>query len=287
MRKKVRSILVTFVTALSLASLFGIANASDRHDCEQKKVDCQVDCQADCPILIDQHQALKGHVTPGDAPGFPITITRPGSYRLCGNLTVPDANSTGIVITADNVTLDLNGFSITGPTTCTGVPVQTCSPVGSGSGIDSTMANIVVLNGIIQGMGSHGVFLHGSDKNYRVEKVHTTNNGSNGIYLIFSRGNILNGNKATTNGGRGIDAAFGSVVTGSVVDGNGEIGIVANHGSNVSGNIAINNGSYGLAMGIGAGYVYNVLQNNNGGTNPQLTGGVSMGSNVCGSTLCP
>src|ERR1022692_224651 len=84
-------------------------------------------------VLISQVQALAGNVTPGDAPGFPVTISVPGSYRLSGNLTVPDQNTTAIQIAADNVTIDLNGFSILGPTVCTGTPaVTSCGPKGSG-----------------------------------------------------------------------------------------------------------------------------------------------------------
>src|SRR6185436_8638324 len=40
----------------------------------------------DGTILIDQNRALAGNVTPGDAPGFPVTISQPGSYKLSGNL---------------------------------------------------------------------------------------------------------------------------------------------------------------------------------------------------------
>jgi len=40
--------------------------------------------------LIDQSAALAGGITPSDAPGFPITIDTPGSYRLVGNLDVID-----------------------------------------------------------------------------------------------------------------------------------------------------------------------------------------------------
>src|ERR1700675_702311 len=69
-------------------------------------------------VLIDQNKAMAGNVTPGDTPGFPVTISLPGSYRLAGNLTVPDANTTAITIIADNVSLDLNGFTIQGPTVC-------------------------------------------------------------------------------------------------------------------------------------------------------------------------
>ena len=65
-------------------------------------------------ILIDQNKALAGNVTPGDGAGYPVILSLPGSYRLSGNLTVP-ISATGIQIAADGVSLDLNGFSITGP----------------------------------------------------------------------------------------------------------------------------------------------------------------------------
>ena len=80
-------------------------------------------------ILIDQNKAMAGNVTLGDTPGFPVTISLPGSYRLSGNLTVPDANTTAIEVTAGGVSIDLNGFGIFGPTNCTGFPVVTsCAP---------------------------------------------------------------------------------------------------------------------------------------------------------------
>ena len=66
-------------------------------------------------ILLDQNKAMAGGVTPGDAPGFPITFTQPGSYRLSSNLTVPSGVSAAIQINADGVTIDLNGFTIKGP----------------------------------------------------------------------------------------------------------------------------------------------------------------------------
>src|ERR1700760_4561283 len=87
-------------------------------------------------VLIDQNHALAGNITPGDTPGFPVTITQPGSYKLSGNLTVADANTTAIVIASDYVTLDLNGFSIIGPVNCTSSPAV-CPTSGTGVGVDA------------------------------------------------------------------------------------------------------------------------------------------------------
>jgi hypothetical protein len=64
--------------------------------------------------MIGQDSVMAGSGTPGllyDAPGFPLTITSRGSYKLTGNLRVPPGTS-GVVIAVSGVTLDLNGFSI-------------------------------------------------------------------------------------------------------------------------------------------------------------------------------
>ena len=48
-------------------------------------------------ILINQAAALTGGITGGDAVGFPVTLSTGGSFRLAGNLRVPDENTTAII----------------------------------------------------------------------------------------------------------------------------------------------------------------------------------------------
>jgi len=73
------------------------------------------------PVVITQAAALQGGISGVcDTPGFPITICKPGSYVLGSNLTVP-ANTDGIDIAVSDVTIDLNGFTLKGPVTCTGL----------------------------------------------------------------------------------------------------------------------------------------------------------------------
>src|SRR4051794_37476543 len=71
---------------------------------------------------------------------FLITISEPGSYRLTDNLVVTDANTTAIEINADDVTIDMNGFSIHGPGACAPPPVS-CIPTGTGNGIHAINRN--------------------------------------------------------------------------------------------------------------------------------------------------
>lgn len=96
-------------------------------------------------VLLDQNKALAGNVTAGDAPGFPITISQSGSYRLDGNLTVP-FGGTAIVVTAPNVTIDLNGFTISGtaPTQTSGGNAITYS--GPLPSLGLTIRNGIITN---------------------------------------------------------------------------------------------------------------------------------------------
>ena len=197
-------------------------------------------------VLIDQNRALAGNVTPGDSPGFPVTISLPGSYRLAGNLTVPNESTSGIVITADLVTIDLNGFSIIGPTVCTGNPtVTSCSPQGTGSGVDSSAKYITVMNGRVHGMGNIGVSLGGFGS--YVERVQADSNGNAGINVHY--GAAIN-NIANYNGSDGIRGSS-ITVTGNTAHFNRINGIDVACPSSVIGNTATLNGNNIGATGAG------------------------------------
>src|SRR5215470_16644409 len=131
------------------------------------------------PVLGD---AFAGDVKLLKQPGtFPIVISVSGSYRLKSNLIVPDASTSAIDLEANDVTIDLNGYTISGPVTCSGTPVTSCAPLGSGSGIvcGATFGNNVrVTNGTVRGMGQNGI---GIADAARIERVTATNNGNNGI----------------------------------------------------------------------------------------------------------
>jgi len=168
-----------------------------------------------------------------------VTISQPGSYRFSGNLTVPDANTNGIVITANHVTIDFNGFSILGPTVCNGSPTVTgCSPSGSGNGVSSPASNyITLMKGGIHGMGYEAVLLPGSGQH--VERMLIDSNGSTGIDV--GAGSTVINNIANFNNGIGINVV-GSTFTGNSTVGNRIVGIGATCPSTIIGNTAVNNG---------------------------------------------
>jgi hypothetical protein len=205
-------------------------------------------------VLFNQSAALAGNITPGDTPGFPVTLSMPGSYRLTSNLIVGDVNTIAVFVTGDDVTIDLNGFSIIGPTVCTGNPVTSCTPTGFGAGIEGPGRNTRVFNGTIRGMGFRGISLNNDSF---VEKVHAINIGAGDI-AIFAE--TVNACSATQNGGQGI---AGTLITNSKTVGNGGSGIIV-FGSAIN-NVAIGNGSQGISATCPSAIVSNSASGNRGG----------------------
>jgi hypothetical protein len=129
---------------------------------------------------ITQAKAEAGNVTPGDGAGFPVTISKAGSYKLMSNLVVP-AGVNGIEITADRVSLDLNGFSITGTVSCSfnsGTYTVSCDGNSATRGVATLFDPAVTLiqNGQIGGF-DYGIVMAGG----RAERLSLRGNAS-GIY---------------------------------------------------------------------------------------------------------
>ncbi len=189
--------------------------------------------------------------------GFPYTISAPGSYRLTGNLNNVPSGSDGIDVTADNVTIDLNGFAIIGQS-------------GSGNGISSSNNQVTVRNGSVIGMGGNGIAL---GNNATVADVQAIGNGGNGI--VVGDGSVVQHNTASSNKSVGIS------ITGS--------------GGSVIQNTMMNNTSYGLKVkDTTTGIALNVLTGNSGNSTPgsptgQLNGNGTpneLFNNLCNGTAC-
>lgn len=245
-------------------------------------------------IEINQARAMAGGVTPGDTPGWPVTISLAGSYRLTSNLDLGTAagaeNLTAILIEADDVSLDLNDFAIVGPTVCD--YAATCTRPGNGYGVaGSTRSGTRVMNGTIRGVGNGGVVL-GEESRCRdltivsnggdgvgcdtLESVHAARNGGNGIM-----GDTADRCLASFNGGHGIVAV---TVTSSRSASNGENGL---HEPFLAvDNTVFSNGGKGINCASGVcGARGNALLTNFGGNLHAAV--VQLGPNLCGSALCP
>lgn len=101
---------------------------------------------------------------------LPFTISSAGGYVLTSNFLGSSGND-GIVIDADNVTLDLNGFALGGG-----------GAAGDGIVVSGTHRNIKIHNGSIDGWGGAGIKAIAS-VNSRFEDLRISNNGGAGISL--------------------------------------------------------------------------------------------------------
>jgi len=199
----------------------------------------------------------------GDSAGFPVTIQNPGSYVLTSEIDVRDEpvpqNVTAIFVsTAEGAVIDLNGFRIVGPTACTGgTPPKSCSPTGTGIGINTSQNRITVRNGKIIGMGDDGVHLL---TGATIENLFVESCGGDGIFAAGA--SLIVHNHSRRNGGLGIWVSVGSLVLGNIITGN--IG-------------------FGLNASL-SGYSQNSIFGNEAGN---VLAGVPLGENLCGGALCP
>ena len=189
-------------------------------------------------IVFTQADALAGGVTPGDTPGFPVTLSVPGaSYRLGSSLTVA-TGANGIEVRANDVAIDMSGFTLAG------------SGVGR-NGITSFNRNLRVANGQVRGFINDGIrtialFLS-------VEKMVVTANGRYGVHADIVDTNDLDtvsfasvvDSKVTNNGADGVRCWRQCRVENSFVSSNGGNGITF---------VALGWLALGNAISLNAGY---------------------------------
>jgi hypothetical protein len=175
---------------------------------------------------------------------FPFVIDTPGKYALKADVALPNSNTTAILITTDNVELDLAKHKITSTNLCSGQP-PVCPSPGTGIGIDATGKDeITVKNGEVRGMGADGIKC-GTDCD--IEKVRSIRNGGDGV----SAGNGLTVEKgdANFNGGAGIRAGADASTKDSQASFNGTNGIEAEDNLEVTGGLMNNNQGSGIVAG--------------------------------------
>jgi hypothetical protein len=185
------------------------------------------------------------------------TIDQPGSYKLVNNLTfkgpsVSASVSACLSITANFVTIDLAGFTITGTSPSVGpVPAFT---IAIEAGDNTT--GITVRNGSISGNFSDGVSLSGDGS--IVEGLRVSNataiaigargivrgNTAVGIFVGIDADGLITGNYVS--GAQSGIVAAGTVIGNTVT--NSERGIVVGCPSNVTDNTATGNSIVNLLL---------------------------------------
>ena len=171
---------------------------------------------------------------------LPCTIINFGSYYLTGNLVHSDTTTDAITINVDNITIDLMGYSITGPSS------------GSKSGVYMNgRTNVEIRDGTIQSFGKDGIYeVSANGKAHRIINMRLLYNKHHGTYLSGTS-NLIKDCTADGNDGHGIHAGSYSTVSGNIVCNNQSYGIYASEGSTVSGNTTYNNEDYGISVSKG------------------------------------
>lgn len=209
---------------------------------------------------VEPRIAINETNTPGDADSM-FRITVPGSYYLTsGFFVVPliDGDEIGIEVAADDVTIDLGGFVITGTEKTT-----------SGIAVDgNTWSGLTVINGAITGFDDGIAMLPGNEyatirdvrvsgnrargidagRYAHVERCNAFGNGTIGIDV--GGGSRVYACTSTTNDGAGIYADSYSIVRDNFVRENSGRGIRAVGGCMVEDNLVRENG-FDITEGMG------------------------------------
>jgi hypothetical protein len=149
------------------------------------------------------HQVEPRTAIPGGTSG--MTISTSGAYYLTGNITV--ATGDGITINASNVTLDLNGFSIS-------------SSSGTDIGIAlSSTTNLAIFNGSISGFSKGAAPVNGQQtpRNVRMSNLAISGCAGYSVFLDVAKNTCVQ--DCLVDGGFGIAATLVndcSVTNGSI-----------------------------------------------------------------------
>ena len=222
-------------------------------------------------VVFTQADVLAGNVTPGDSPGFPVTLSVAGaSYRLGSSLTVTSAVN-GIEVRANEVTIDMGGFTLAG------------SGVGR-NGITSFNRTLTVRNGTIRGFTLDGVRTIAAL--LAIDTMVITANGRVGVW-VDSLGALtklpftsVRASKLASNSGGGMLCGSYCLVENSIVSLNGGAGIYFDgFGGIALGNTVVDNLGHGIYFSLPGGAGNNVAMNNSFG---QFSGSyTAMQPNAC------
>jgi hypothetical protein len=176
---------------------------------------------------------------------LPYNITAPGSYYLTANLTATGSGA-GITISADNVTLDLNGFAL----------------IGGGSGsvtgikVPAAQKNILVRNGTVRGWTNGGINASNAT-NSVIQGIRLSNNSAPSTFFNIAGLSVGNGSTvkdcfvANNSNSSGISVGNACSVSSCVARANSDgAGIRVMDNCSVVGNISDSNGT-GITMGSG------------------------------------
>jgi hypothetical protein len=175
--------------------------------------------------------------------GYPYVISTPGSYKLSGSLTAP-LNTYAVKVLVNNVSLDLNGFSVQCSSNGSG-PVMACI----GAPFGTSLHDVTVRNGSVSAssVGSPPAFygLSGVDfssSSVILESLQVRVIADNldvlGTAAAWGTNAIIKGNIFVSNIPPGLSAQCPSVVVNNI-NSTGAISSLSAFGCAVSANVGI------------------------------------------------
>jgi hypothetical protein len=231
-------------------------------------------------VEIDAARAAAGGVTPGDAPGLPVTLSLPGSYRLASGLVQADVAVAVLDVASDDVTIDFAGHAITGPVGCAGDPVTSCAPLGDGAAVSgATRSHVHVKNGSVRGTG-RGILL---GRGCHVSAMRVRATSGNGVECD-GPGGVVRGTLVSGTGGAGFVIDRG-VILESVGAGNQTEGFQLSHAV-LARSAALRNASAGVTTTSGGNVLVDGRFGANGAAGARAgTHGVVLGASGVGNTF--
>jgi parallel beta-helix repeat protein len=190
----------------------------------------------------------------------PYIIPHAANATLTGDVFLEQSGQIGIRIDSDNVTIDLNGYSLVGlgeggttaaNATALGLddPPLTTGVAGNaaqGIRITENLGDIIIRNGTIRNWGASGIFGDSNVRNSLFENLILTGNDGTGISV--GDGNIIKNCIARLNSDDGINATDNNTIINCKAEYNGRAGIYALTESNLENCTANNNGEDGISI---------------------------------------
>jgi hypothetical protein len=213
---------------------------------------------ADGVLEINQTCAVNTGCFAGDVAGFPVTISAMGSYGLTSNLVVSNGAEGAIDVNAPDVTIDLRGFTVKGPGSCTGGGSNLSCGGSTATGIDgsaSAAQRLRVHGGTVFGFGLGIRAVIES----RISDVTVRYNDGDGIRT--SHNARIDNCLADNNRGDGVEVGNASIVRGCSASGN-LVAFRVGNDSVVDGNTATFNANQGYIVGEESKFGRNVSAKN-------------------------
>src|SRR5215211_4608967 len=206
---------------------------------------------------------------PGGIVTTIFSISRSGSYYLTGNRTNTAAGGLGISVNANDVVIDLNGFTLSG------------AGVGQFGIYLQSRTNVAVLHGTVRDFTSVGIIAPFSGNGHTISGVSVLNNGGIGIGMIASQGCRVVDCVVQDNSG-GISVSDGSLVSHNRLISNGgtQYGISADSNCLITENVITSrdtNAAHAWGISVG-GYGCRVVGNTVAYTS--IAGIYSLGANI-------